>query len=89
MGGVAGGGMHLEFMIKTVGDEAQGPRLVQRRYRDFDKLSVLTKCMNETLRMWSVVPYGSQRELEHDALEDDGQHVRVCEAFSAAKRTVR
>ena len=37
-GACAGGGMHLEFMLRTVGDEAQGARLVQRRYRDFNKL---------------------------------------------------
>ena len=30
--------MHLEYMLKTVGDEHAGARLVQRRYRDFEKL---------------------------------------------------
>ena len=37
-GGVPGAAMHLEFMLKTVCDEAHGPRLVQRRYKDFDEL---------------------------------------------------
>ena len=36
--GVPGTGMHLEFMLKTVGDEALGARMVQRRFKDFDKL---------------------------------------------------
>ena len=34
------GEMHLEYMLKTVGDEQYaGARLVQRRYRDFEKLA--------------------------------------------------
>lgn len=32
------GSMHLEFMLKTVGSRRHGPLLVQRRYRDFDRL---------------------------------------------------
>lgn len=35
-------------------------------YSDFHKFTNLTKCINETLRLWNAVPYGSQRELEHD-----------------------
>ena len=34
----AAGGLHLEFMLKTLGSLHHGPLLVQRRYRDFDKL---------------------------------------------------
>ncbi len=34
------GDMHLEYMLKTVGDEQfAGARLVQRRYRDFERLA--------------------------------------------------
>jgi cytochrome P450 len=35
-------------------------------YADFHKFENLTKCINETLRIWPAVPYGSQREFEHD-----------------------
>ena len=35
-------------------------------YKDFHKFKNLTKCINETLRIWNAVPYGSQRELIHD-----------------------
>ena len=33
------GELHLEYMLRTVGDEHEGARLVQRRYRDFEKLA--------------------------------------------------
>jgi len=36
--GGRGGSLHLEFMLKTVGDEAQGARLVQRRFNEFVSL---------------------------------------------------
>ena len=36
------------------------------KYSDFHKFENLTKCINETLRIWNVVAYGSQRELEYD-----------------------
>lgn len=32
------GQLHLEFMLKTVGSQSAEPVLVQRRYRDFDRL---------------------------------------------------
>jgi hypothetical protein len=37
-GGGKAGGLHLEFMLKTIGDEEAGARMVQRRFKDFDKL---------------------------------------------------
>ena len=49
-------------------------------YADFNKLETLTKCLNETLRLWNAVPYGSQRELEHDEViagPTPGSQVRV------------
>ena len=33
-------------------------------YKDFHSLTFLTKCMNETLRKWNAVSYGTRRELE-------------------------
>ena len=36
------------------------------KYSDFNNLKNITKCINETLRLWNAVPYGSQRELEYD-----------------------
>jgi cytochrome P450 len=35
-------------------------------YKDFHSLTFLTKCMNETLRKWNAVSYGTRRELEQD-----------------------
>ena len=33
-------------------------------YKDFHSLTFLTKCINETLRKWNAVSYGTRRELE-------------------------
>ena len=35
-------------------------------YADLYRMPLLTKCINETLRVWPAVSYGSQRELETD-----------------------
>lgn len=37
-------------------------------YDDLYNMPLLTKCINETLRMWNPVPYGSMRQLENDEM---------------------
>lgn len=48
-------------------------------YKEFPKMVDLTKCINETLRLWNAVSYGSRRELMYDEkiLGPDGEYVVV------------
>jgi len=51
-------------MAETQHTAATGTRAMV--YDDLYNMPLLTKCINETLRMWSVVPFGTQRQLDAD-----------------------
>ena len=48
-------------------------------YDDCEQLPFLTKCIVETLRLWTAVPNGTFRELQHDdeVLGAGGRPVRL------------
>eukprot|EP00298_Acanthocystis_sp_HF-20_P009664 c18437_g1_i1.p1 GENE.c18437_g1_i1~~c18437_g1_i1.p1 ORF type:complete len:562 (+),score=181.64 c18437_g1_i1:47-1732(+) len=49
---------------KEIDELAESLQGRQIQYTDLPKLRFLTQCINETLRLWSAVPYGTFRELQ-------------------------